>query len=247
MGTIIVNTATLADVPNRPRELSLHEEVENGHRQALLIKDAMIQEVNHRTKNTLQVAASLLSWHARATASAEVRRALLVSYGRLQLLAKAHELLYANHDNTQTILMPQLLQTLGDALRQSFAGASAHVRLDLTSDPIELPVNEAIPLALFANEAVTNAYKHAFPNASPGTIAARLRCMPENVLLMRITDDGVGLHLSGGEHGMGLKLIRALAAQLGGELYIAAQPNGVGTAITLTFQRATDEDAGFPR
>lgn len=236
----------IADKPNGPRERSPLEAVESERRQALLFKDAMIQEVNHRAKNTLQVAASLLSWHARATASPEVRGALLVSYGRLQVLAKAHELLYANHDNTQTILMPQLLQALGDALRQSFAGAAAHVRLDLTSDPIALPVNEAIPLALFANEAVTNAYKHAFPNASPGTIAAQLRCMPENVLLLQITDDGIGLHQSDGEHGMGLKLIRTFAAQLGGALYISAQPNGVGTAITLTFQRVTDEDAGSP-
>lgn len=232
-----MSVTTIADVRHRPRERSLRKQVESERRQALLFKDAMIQEVNHRTKNTLQVAASLLSLHARATASAEVRGALLVSHGRLQLLAKAHELLYSNHDNTQTILMPQLLQTLGDALRQSFAGASDHVRLDLTSDPIALPVNEAIPIALFANEAVTNAYKHAFPNASAGTIAAQLRCMPENGLLLRITDDGVGLHQSGGGHGMGLELIRTFAAQLGGALYIAAQPNGVGTAITLTFQR----------
>jgi len=203
--------------------------------------------VNHRTKNTLQVAASLLSLHARNTPSAQVREALLVSHERLQLLAKAHELLYSNQDSTQTVLMPQLLQTLSDALRQSFASVSGHVRLDLTSDPISLPVNEAIPIALLANEAMTNAYKHAFPNDSPGTITAQLRCMPENVLVLRIADNGIGLHLSGGERGMGLMLIRTFAAQLGGALDITGQADGVGTAITLTIQRAAEADAGLPR
>lgn len=221
------------------RERSLHEEIESEGRRALLFKDAMIDEANHRTKNTLQVAASLLSWHARATASAEVRDALLVSYERLQLLAHAHELLYSSQDDTQTVLMPHLLQKLGDALGQSFAEASRHVRLDLTCDPIALPVKEAIPLALFANEAVTNAYKHAFPNASRGTITAQLRCMPENILLLQIVDDGVGLRSAGAENGMGLELLRILAAQLEGTVDIDGQHNGVGTAITLTVRRVS--------
>ena len=227
------------------RERSLHEEIEGEGRRALVFKDAMIDEVNHRTKNTLQVAASLLSWHARATASAEVRDALLVSYERLQLLAHVHELLYSGHDATQTVPMPQLLRSLGDALRQSFAETSPHVRLDLTSDPIALPAKDAIPLALFANEAVTNAYKHAFPSATSGTITAHLRCIPENILLLRIADDGVGLRSAGAENGMGLELFRILAAQMGGALDINAQPNGVGTAITLTLQRATDKTLAY--
>ena len=228
------------------RERSVHEQIESESRQALVFKDAMIHEVNHRTKNTLQVAASLLSLHARNTPSAQVREALLVSHERLQLLAKAHELLYSSHDSTQTVLMPQLLQTLGDALGQSFASMSAHVRLDLTSDPISLPVKEAIPIALLANEAVTNAYKHAFPNDSPGTITVQLRRIPENVLVLRIADNGIGLHPSGGAGGMGLKLIRTFAAQLGGALDIVGQADGVGTALTLTIQRAAEADAGLP-
>jgi two-component sensor histidine kinase len=94
---------------------------------------------------------------------------------------------------------------------------------------------------------MTNAYKHAFPNDSPGTITAQLRCMPENVLVLRIADNGIGLHLSGGERGMGLMLIRTFAAQLGGALDITGQADGVGTAITLTIQRAAEADAGLPR
>ena len=53
----------------------------------------MLHEVNHRTKNTLQAAGSLLALQAGATSSAQVRIALLDSYARLQLLAKVHELL----------------------------------------------------------------------------------------------------------------------------------------------------------
>jgi two-component sensor histidine kinase len=190
--------------------------------------------VNHRTKNTLQAAGSLLALRASATSSEQVRMALLESYARLQLLAKVHEMLCTKTDSAQTVFMPGMFQTLADGLRHSFARTWAHVSLQLTSDPIALPVDQAIPLALLANELVTNAYKHAFPDDSSGEITVNLRHTLKNELTLRIADTGIGLYLTGSEIGMGLKLIRTLAAQLRGTLTFATPPEGVGTAITLT-------------
>jgi two-component sensor histidine kinase len=217
------------------REQREHAEAcESESRRALVFKDAMLQELNHRTKNTLQTAGSLLVLQARATSSAQVRTALLDGYARLQLLAKVHELLSTQTDCAQTLVMAQLLQTLGDGLRQSFAKTSAQVSLQLTSDPLALPVGQAIPLGLLANELVTNAYKHAFPNDSSGEITVTLQHTPENGLILRVADTGIGLHPTGSEIGMGFKLIRTLAAQLQGTLTSATPPEGAGTAVTLT-------------
>lgn len=224
------------------RELREHAQAsESDSRRALVFKDAMMREVNHRTKNTLQAAASLLVLHARATASTQVRLALLDSYARLQLLAKVHELLYARTngaqaDGTQSVPMSGLLQTVAQGLRQSFAKTAAHVRLELTSDSVTLPVGQAISLALLANECVTNAYKHAFPNGSSGEISVSLRHAPENALILRIADTGIGLHLTGAEVGVGLDLIRTLAAELQGTLIFSTPPERTGTAITLTIR-----------
>ena len=68
------------------------------------------------------------------------------SYDRLHMLARMHELLSANAETSQAILMPTLLQAVGDALQQSFAEVSARVRLQITSDAIELPPGEAAAL-----------------------------------------------------------------------------------------------------
>jgi Signal transduction histidine kinase len=220
----------------RAREREHAEASASESRRALLFKDALVNEVNHRTKNTLQTAGSLLALHARATPSAQVRMALLDSYARLQLLANVHELLCTKADGAQTVLMPGLLQTLADGLRQSFAKTSANVSLQLTSDAIALPVDQAIPLALLANELVTNAYKHAFAHDSCGEITVSLRQTPENELTLQIADTGIGLCLTGSEVGMGLKLIRSLATQLRGTLTFATPPAGAGTAITLTMR-----------
>jgi two-component sensor histidine kinase len=216
------------------RGLREHAEAsESESRRALVFKDAMIHDVNHRAKNTLQAAGALLSVHARATASEQVRLALLDSHARLQLLAKVHELLYKTTDNAQTVVMPELLQILGDGLRQSFAAVSAEVRLDVTCDSLSLPVDQAIPLVLLANEVVTNAYKHAFPNGSSGEITVSLQHPSEHVLILRIADTGIGWHPTGGGGiGMGLKLIRTFAAQLQGTLIFSTP--ATGTAITLT-------------
>jgi two-component sensor histidine kinase len=208
------------------------------HRRGLVFKDAMLQEVNHRTKNTLQMAASLLVLQANATPSAEARIALLDSYARLLLLAKVHELLCTKTDGAQTVLMPGLLQTLADGLRHSFGKTATHVRLQLTSDPISLPVDQAIALALLANELVTNAYKHAFPGDCAGEITLSLQHTPKDELILRIADTGIGLNLTGSESGLGLKLIRTLVAQLQGTLTFATPPAGTGTQITLTIRPA---------
>lgn len=215
------------------------EAAEYEARQALVFKDAVIQEAHHRIKNTLQIAASLLSAHARATSSMEVRLALQESHGRLQLLASAHQLLYAIADSRQHVLMPPLLQTLADALRQSFSGNSDRVRLQVTADSLTLPVDQAITLALLANEAVMNAYKHAFPHDAAGHIAVDLRCTVENEVVLRITDSGVGLRTNPNEGGLGLKLVRTFAAQLQGSLTFTAPTAMTGTVITLTIPQST--------
>ena len=143
----------------------------------------------------------------------------------------------AARDGGHTIFMPQLLQTLCDALRGSFANICHGVSLELTSDPISLPVNDAIAIVLFSNETVTNAYKHAFTDESAGAITLQLHRTPEHALVLRIADSGVGADLAHIEGGMGLKLTRILAAQLCGTLEIEGHAGSAGTRVTLTMDR----------
>lgn len=215
------------------------EESESEVRRALALKETAIQEAHHRVKNTLQIAASLLSSHARATASEQVRLALRESHGRLQLLAKAHELLYTSVSGSQAILISPLLTALSDALRQSFTEMSARVKLQVTAEPLRLPLEEAIALALLANEMVTNAYKHAFPSDSRGVIALSLSSTSNETLMLQVKDDGIGLRTDPSGGGIGLKLVRTLAAQLRGVLTVTTPADVPGTVFTLTMPLAS--------
>jgi two-component sensor histidine kinase len=162
---------------------------------------------------------------------------LLDSRDRLQLLAEVHATISAAREGSQTVLMPQLLQTLCDALRRSFGSTYSGVSLELASDALSLPVNDAIAIALLSNETVTNAYKHAFAGEAPGAITVRLHRTPEQALVLRITDSGVGADLADTNGHMGLKLMRMLAVQLRGTLEIEGHAGSAGTQVTLTMDR----------
>jgi two-component sensor histidine kinase len=219
-------------------ERTRRQEAEAGEDEALrklMLKEALIEEVNHRTKNTLQLASGLLSTQARAASSTEVSRALLDGRDRLQLLADVHAKLCTATGESQSVPMPQLLQTLCDALRSSFGSTCPGVSLELTSDAIFLPVDDAIAVALLANETITNAYKHAFADSSVRQITVRLQRTPEHALVLQIADSGVGADFAQVERGVGLKLMRGLATQLHGTLEIEGQHAGItGTRVTLT-------------
>ena len=202
--------------------------------QALEFKDVVIREVHHRVKNTIQMAASLLALHARATPSEEVRWSLQASYGRLRLLAKVHELLYASSASTEEVSLPPLFQALGDALQQSFAEMSDRVQLRITSDPVELSADEAIPLALLANELITNAYKHAFPNRDAGRIEVRVTRDSPTHLTLLVGDNGTGFETGAASEpgGLGKSLIDAFVRQLHGELQMRSEQ---GTQVIVKF------------
>jgi two-component sensor histidine kinase len=215
-------------------ERALFERAEIENRQALRFKDALIDEAHHRTKNTLQIASNLLVMQARASSLAQVRDALLDGAARLHILARVHELLYANANSTQSVFMPQMLQSLGNALGQSFGRTHPHVVLEIECDQMELPAQDAVALALLANEAVTNAYKHAFADRAAGLITVKLQRTRENALSLRIEDTGSGFASPSGAEGTGLELIRTFAAQLHGTLDVGARDIGIGTLLTLT-------------
>ncbi len=213
------------------------EASEKSLREALVFKEAATYEAHHRVKNSLQIVASLLSMHVRTATVTEVRAALQEAQARLQVLAQVHELLYRGNNSAQEILMSTLLESIGDGLRNSFAERSAQIVLNIAAEPILLGADRAIPLALVANEIMTNAYKHAFPDEASGEIAVRLVSTPENTLILQIADDGVGIHSPPDSATLGVRLVHLFAKQLHGELSFTSTSGPRGTTVTLDMPR----------
>jgi two-component sensor histidine kinase len=128
-------------------------------------------------------------------------------------------------------------------LEEVSAADHGAVQVSVTADSTRVPVDQAIPLALVVTEAVSNAFKHAFPSERDGQIEVRLVNRGEHARLV-VADDGVGL--AGGEEGgagMGVTLMRMLAKQLGGNLTVV---EAEGTRLELDFPLPAHETQSTP-
>jgi len=199
---------------------------------ALEFKEALLQEMHHRVKNTLQIAASSLSMQSHATCCAEAQAALRQAFDRLHVLAVVHEMLSLQATPGRTIAMPPLLRALASALEKSFSELSARVGLRVFAEEVSLGVDQAIPLALFANEAITNAYIHAFPDGASGEIVVDL-CYTSEAVILEVSDTGVGMSSSGRKDGLGMNLIRGFASQLAATLSCTGVERAGGTVLNL--------------
>ena len=106
---------------------------------------------------------------------------------------------------------------------------------------VERPADDAIPMALFIVEAVTNAMKYAFGPAG-GEIRISLGVDVDGTTLI-ISDNGRGFDPSASSEtqnggGLGSKLMTAFSRQLSAELTVDASIDG-GCRLTLFMPRNT--------
>ena len=188
-----------AEVARRTRELQ----------EALDQKSAVLQELDHRVKNNLQVVASLILLKSRRIKDQAARRVLTNMAERISALSTAHRLLYADGGATWFDLR-EFLTDLSRDLMVPLDPAKIELSLDL--HPVAVSGAKAAPLALLVNELVSNAIRHAFPN---GRGQLSVRSTWDGGLRIVVQDDGVGLakHAPSDES-FGKTLIDMLARQL---------------------------------
>ena len=180
-------------------------------------KEMLAREIDHRVKNSLAIVGSLLSMQRSATKSDETRAALTEAVNRVVAVSRVHERLHKSHQ-VGIIAFAEYLEKLCNDISSSLGGQG--VTLDFAADAVELPAEQAMSLALIANELVTNAFKHGCA-AGARRIAVTLSREADK-LLMTVTDDGAGLSAGAATKsaGLGFKVIKTLSRQLGAALTV---------------------------
>ena len=145
---------------------------------------------------------------------------------RIQVMAGIHENLYSS-DGLSAVNMGKQMTNLCEGLRQLGSGLN---RIEIVTDTEDLfcCIDVAVPLGVLANEIITNAVKHAFPDNRSGRIEVSLRHRGQDVLL-RVRDNGIGDACKAGG-GIGKQLITALAGQLRAEISVDVQ---AGTLVQV--------------
>ncbi|HZH27526.1 MAG TPA: PAS domain-containing protein [Azospirillaceae bacterium] len=202
-------------------------------------KDRLLKEVNHRTKNSLQLVSSLLRLESRDVDDADARRRFAEAAARVHSIAAVHDRLYRTED-VETVRLGPLLESLCADLERA-GGGRDRVQLVLEADA-DVDTDHAVPLAIVTNELVTNARKYGKSDGR-ANVRVFLRPAGDTELVLSVEDDGPGLPEGfdlGRSAGLGLQLVVALSRQIGGQA--EALPRMPGAEFRVTF-RAKRVDA----
>lgn len=236
--TLEAATATQSDEVS-PAENGKNTEVKSALSQPsseeLKRERLILGETHHRMKNHLQIITSMLNLQLSTLQSEDAREALRSSQNRVRSIAALHQHLYSLAVGEVGGFKDFAAQLIGH-LRDCYDVTPDRVALDM--DLPEGPVSEEwlMPLALSLNEMVSNAFKHAYPDGRTGRMKVGL-FLSEAAGELLVKDDGAGLPSdfdSAHFPGLGMKILRVFAGQLGGEVQVQGAP-GQGAEFKLRF------------
>jgi two-component sensor histidine kinase len=196
------------------------------------LKDALdrhqvlLKEITHRVKNSLQVVTGMLYLQASASSDDLLAGHLAEASSRISAIGRAYERL-AFDENVEAIALDAYLRDVcGDAI-----GASSHCQLDYSAESrLLVDADRAIPIALIANELITNAAKHASPDeSSPACLGVSLAKKTDSTISLSVSDNGPGLPADfdmSKSKGLGMRVVMALTKQLGGTITFQSGENG---------------------
>ncbi|CAN5229708.1 sensor histidine kinase [soil metagenome] len=119
---------------------------------ALVHQRALTREVHHRVKNNLQIIASLINLHSRASTAPEAADAYTSIQRRVDALSVVHRNHYASAEYSQGIDAQALISELASGLRGSSPGGRLQIKV--AGDNLYLSQDVAVPIAFLITELV---------------------------------------------------------------------------------------------
>jgi chemotaxis protein methyltransferase CheR len=223
----------IEDVTTR-RALEREREELLQRQQALLCeKDVLLEELEHRVGNSLQIIAAIILMKSRMVKSEETRVELQDAHNRVMAVAAVQRHLHVSGP-TGPVAMAPYLTTLCDSLKSSMIGEDHAATLKVTSDEGSVTSREAVSLGLIVTELILNALKHAFPHdRADREIAVGFDVSGTNWKLS-VADNGIGTPVgvfAQPKSGLGTSIINALAQQLDAKVDVVSGPQGTSVSV----------------
>ena len=207
-----------------------------AHKQEQALSRKLIDELNHRVKNTLATVQSIVWQALRATSDpAKVREAI---ESRLAALSRSHDLLTSEHWKSAA-----LLDLINDALEPFGVADGRAGRIVITGENVRFPPQAALALGIAFNELATNAVKYGAFSNDTGSIHIEWKIEP--------TSDGSRLNLRWLEKdgplvappthkGFGSRVIeRGLARELEGSVHLDYRASGLLCTMNVPLAEGT--------
>jgi two-component sensor histidine kinase len=202
--------------------------------------DTRLREAHHRIANNLALLAGFVRLQSSQVAKA--KRTLTIAEAclmldevgvRIETVGRLHHLL-GGRLNSGLIDLDEYLASTCGILAQSVC-LNRPIELNCDAKPCTIEPERAGLLGLIVTELVTNAVKYAHPAGAAGRIDVSCRSPRGGDLILTVLDDGVGLPEGFNpavDGGLGMRVVRSLAEQMGAALDFASSP--LGLAVTVT-------------
>lgn len=206
-------------------EIGSNLKLERSRREAVHRQALLINELNHRVKNSLATVQSMAAQTFREGQNSAEARALFNS--RLAALARAHDVL-----TNQSWEGAELADVVERAL-EPFQSATS--RFVIEGSDVRLSPKQALALSMALHELATNAAKYGALSNGDGRVRIAWSIAPRDgpsEMRLTWTEEGGPLVSPPSRKGFGSRLIeRSLAHDLGGEASIEYRPEGVVSII----------------
>ena len=225
------------DLPERSSELgrlaTAFEEMAGALGRREMDQRMLINELNHRVKNTLATVQSIASQSLRNTA--DPTQAHFNFEARLLALSRTHNVLTREKWESAAIL-----EIVSDTI-EPYAQGPAGARFKIEGPALRLTADVVLPLSMALHELCTNAVKHGALSSQSGNVAITWRVSEsDRKLRLRWIESGGPVVREPSQRGFGTRLIeRSLAQQLGGDVRLRFALKGVICEIDVPLGPAT--------
>jgi two-component sensor histidine kinase len=202
-----------------------------------MLHNLLIEELNHRVKNTLAILQSIAAQTFRSASRDEREK----FEGRLGALAEAHNLL------SKEKWQGSELQEVAGRVLQPYA-LNNPSRIRMSGPKVPLSPRQAVVMSMIVHEIATNAAKYGALSNESGTVTLDWAIAADNPvrrLKLMWTETG-GPHVAAPvQRGFGSRLIeRSARDQLGGDATVDFLPHGVVYTVNCSLEPASDPDSG---
>jgi len=194
--------------------------------------ETLINELNHRVKNNLQLLYGLNSLQIPMVKDEASREILRGNMGKIKAMMLVNEKLFRFEDQ-RSVRATDLTTELADHLQRIYDSRNRIRILQDIDRNLQLQGKQALSFGLILTELLTNSFKYAFIDHADPTIRITMQQADEHTMLFTYADNGSGINHreQGTPVTMGVTLIHDLARQMNGAINVT---NGQG--LTYQFQ-----------
>jgi two-component sensor histidine kinase len=215
-------------------DITVQRNLERDKDDLLRQKDVLLDELQHRVANSLQIIASIIMMKAKSVESEETRRHLHDAHTRVISVAAVQEHLHASAGIGSMEMQPYLTK-LCEALAHSMIGEDQFVSLRVLGSGGRATCRDAESIGLIVTELVINALKHAFKSTTKdGEISVSYEVSGTDWKLS-VVDNGIGRPdgvFAQAKSGLGTGIVKALAKQLDSQVVTLSGPEGTAVSVT---------------